>query len=189
MEQGENKAAYAAIIHTDWKKYPYSAIVIPGAGPGDRQTPLSTKGKERLDLAVERYRQGKAPFLLVSGGFVHPAQTKYCEAIEMKRYLVETAGIPASAILIEPHARHTTTNLRNAVRILYRYSVPFDKPVLVTSDKDQSQYMAAPDFDNRCKKELGYVPYRSLRAITPEDSEMISSIEALQANPLEPLDP
>jgi uncharacterized SAM-binding protein YcdF (DUF218 family) len=31
----------------------------------------------------------------------------------MKRQLVALFGIPESAILVDPHARHTTTNLRN----------------------------------------------------------------------------
>lgn len=189
MEKGENAAAYAAVAHIKWSDYPYSAIIVPGAGPGDLNTPLSEKGKERLALAVERYRQGKAPFLLVSGGFVHPAQTRYCEAFEMKRYLIEKLGIPAAAILIEPHARHTTTNLRNAVRILYRYSIPFDKPVLITTDESQSRYITDAGFTERCQREMGLVPYLSLKRISAEDIAMRPSIQSLQINSMEPLDP
>lgn len=189
MERGENAAAYAAVAHTKWPDYPYSVIIVPGAGPGDPNTPLSERGKERLALAVQRYHEGKAPFLLVSGGYVHPVQTRFCEAFEMKRYLVEKLGIPASAVLIDPHARHTTTNLRNAVRILYRYSIPFDKPVLITTDEAQSRYITDAGFGERCKNEMGLIPYLSLKRISSEDIEMRPSIQSLDVNSMEPLDP
>lgn len=189
MEKGENAAAYAAAVKIDWSKYPYTAIVIPGSGPGDPNTALSPQGKKRVDLAVQRFREGKAPFLLVSGGYVHPSQTRFCEAIEMKRYLVEQLGIPASVILIEPHARHTTTNLRNAVRILYRYSMPFDKPMLVTTDEAQSRYITNSAFDERCKKEMGLLPYLSVKRISPEDVEMLPNIQSLHLYSIDPLDP
>lgn len=189
MERSENAAAYAAIVHTNWDKYPYSVIIVPGAGPGDPNVALSPQGKARLDLAVERFRQGKAPFLLVSGGYVHPSQTRFCEAIEMKRYLVEKVGIPAGAILVDPHARHTTTNIRNAVRLLYRYPIPFDKPVLITTDASQSSYITAPEFAKRCQQELGYLPYLSLKRTSPLDVEMLSNVQSLHANAMEPLDP
>ena len=64
-----------------------------------------------IDNIIEVYANGKAPLILVSGGYVHPNQTPYCEAIEMKESLVRDFGIPSDAILIDPHARHTTTNL------------------------------------------------------------------------------
>ena len=62
----------------------------------------------------------------MSGGFVHPAQTPYAEAIEMKKALIADFSIPQEAILVDPHARHTTTNMRNAARLLYRYAIPFE---------------------------------------------------------------
>ncbi len=80
-------------------------------------------------MAVKRYRQGLAPLLLVSGGAVHPKRTPYNEALEMKKELMNVYGIPARAIIVEPHARHTTTNFRNAARLVYRYGIPADKKV------------------------------------------------------------
>jgi uncharacterized SAM-binding protein YcdF (DUF218 family) len=41
----------------------------------------------------------------------------------MKHDLIARLGIPAAAILVDPHARHTTTNMRNAARLLYRYGM------------------------------------------------------------------
>jgi hypothetical protein len=80
MESGENKAAFERIRITDWQRYPYSAIVVPGAGNDRPGVGLSTFGKLRDDIAATRFRQAKAPFIIVSGGFVHPSQTEYAEA-------------------------------------------------------------------------------------------------------------
>jgi len=189
METGDNALAVRHIKTIDWSKYPYSVIVVPGAGnelPGFR---LSPEGKLRDELAAKRFHEGKAPFLLVSGGFVHPSQTEFAEAIEMKRDLIARFGIPADAILIEPHARHTTTNMRNAARLMYRYGMPFDKKALVTTDLGQSQSIESPAFEKRCMDELGYAPQRILGRTSPFDLEFLPALDALQADPQDPLDP
>ncbi len=189
METGENALAIRRIKSTDWAKYPYSVIVVPGAGndlPGFR---LSPEGKLRDGIAVKRFREGKAPFLLVSGGFVHPSQTEFAEAIEMKRDLITRFGIPADAILIDPHARHTTTNMRNAARLMYRYGMPFDKKALVTTDLGQSQSIESRTFEKRCLDELGYVPQQILGRTSPFDLEFRPTLDSLQADPQDPLDP
>ncbi len=127
MESGENAAAFAQAKLVDWNKYPHSAIVVPGAGNDRPGVRLSAAGKLRDEIAAKRFRDGNAPFIIVSGGYVHPSQTEYAEAIEMKRDLMTRFGIPASAIIVDPHARHTTTNMRNAARLMYRYGFPFEK--------------------------------------------------------------
>jgi hypothetical protein len=189
METGENAPAIRRVKSVDWDKYPYSVIVVPGAGndlPGFR---LSPEGKLRDELAAKRFRDGKAPFLLVSGGFVHPSQTEFAEAIEMKRDLTVRFGIPADAILIDPHARHTTTNMRNAARLMYRYGMPFDRKALVTTDPAQSASIENPAFEKRNLDELGYVPYQLLGRTSPFDLEFRPKLDALQADPQDPLDP
>jgi hypothetical protein len=189
MEMRENALSFQRIKSVDWAKYPYSVIVVPGAGndlPGFR---LSPEGKLRDEIAAKRFRERKAPFLLVSGGFVHPSQTEFAEAIEMKRDLMSRFGIPAGAILIDPHARHTTTNMRNAARLMYRYGMPFDKKALVTTDLGQSQSIESPAFAKRCMDELGYVPQQILGRISPFDLEFRPTLDSLQADPQDPLDP
>jgi hypothetical protein len=189
MELRENALSFRRIKAVDWAKYPYSVIVVPGAGndlPGFR---LSPEGKLRDEIAAKRFREGKAPFLLVSGGFVHPSQTEYAEAVEMKRDLMTRFGIPAGAILIDPHARHTTTNMRNAARLMYRYGMPFDKKALVTTDLGQSQSIESPAFAKRCMDELGYVPQQILGRTSPFDLEFRPVLDSLQADPQDPLDP
>jgi uncharacterized SAM-binding protein YcdF (DUF218 family) len=179
-----------AVMHTKglkWNKYPYSVIMIPGAGPDEPATPLSAEGMLRCRLAVQEYRAGKAPFIMPSGGKVHPYKTKYCEAEEMKAYMIKVLHVPEYAIIMEPHARHTTTNMRNAVRLMYRYGFPGDKPGLVVTDKSQTDYILA--MAARCEKELKYVPYKLGKHLSETAVEFYPIPEAMQINPYEPLDP
>jgi hypothetical protein len=189
LDTGENRAAMRRAAAIDWNKFPYSVIVVPGSGNETEPVALSAWGKLRLTIAERRFRAGKAPFILVSGGFVHPNQTAHCEAIEMKRSLMADFGVPEDAILIDPHARHTTTNLRNAVRELYRYGFPFGKAALVSTDQDQSVYIEGAEFAKRCTEELGYLPALSLRRVSPFDLEFTPNIQSLQFDARDPLDP
>lgn len=189
MEKGENRAAYERVPKVDWSQYKYTAILIPGSGTDRPGQALSPWGKARVTLAARRYKAGLAPFLIVSGGYVHPSQTPFCEAIEMKKALIAEYGIPAEAILIDPHARHTTTNVRNAARLLYRYGFPFAKTALITTDQGQSAYIEAPTFAQRCLAEIGHLPYEALKRISPFDLEFRPRLDALTLDPFDPLDP
>jgi hypothetical protein len=189
LETKENEAAFRHVASVDWTKFPYSAIVAPGAGNDRPGVHLSPGGKLRDEIAAKRFHEGKAPFLIVSGGYVHPERTEYSEAIEMRRDLMTRFGIPAEAIIVDPHARHTTTNMRNAARLIYRYGIPFDKKALVTTDPQQSDYIENPTFEKRCLNELGYLPYRLVRRTSAFDLEFLPQIESLQADPTDPLDP
>ncbi len=189
LTSGENQAAFRRVSTIDWTKQRYTAIVVPGSGTDRPDKSMSPWGHVRVALAAKRYRAGMAPFILVSGGYVHPAQTPHCEALEMKRVLMREFDIPEEAILIDPHARHTTTNLRNAGRILLRYGFPTARAALVTTDQFQSAYIEAPAFVERCRKELGYVPFAGLKRLSTTDLEFLPLRDSLQADPLEPLDP
>lgn len=188
MESTINQAAIVQIKKTDWKKYPYSIILVPGAGPEDKETVLSAGGMVRCRLAAIQYRNGKAPFIVVSGGRVHPYKTKYSEAFEMKEYLMQRLNIPESAIIMEPHARHTTTNMRNSVRLMFRYGLPMDKPAITSTVKSQSFYITAL-VNERSKKELGYYPYRNGNRLTDTEAEFYPDATSLQIDIDEPLDP
>jgi hypothetical protein len=189
METGVNEAAVKAIPAIQWNRFDYSVIVVPGAGPGDPNTALSAAGRRRTALAAEAYHAGKAPFILVSGGFVHPAQTRFSEALEMKKALLSDYNVPESAILVDPHARHTTTNMRNAAREIFRYGMPMDKPGLMISDAAQTGYIAGQPFADRCMKELGYVPYRILSRPSDTSLVFLPMEESLEQDPIDPLDP
>lgn len=188
MDKGENKAACDRISTIKWAAYKYSLIMVPGAGPEDPGVALSAEGMLRCRLAAIQYQKGLAPLIVTSGGKVHPYKTKYCEATEMKKYLVEKLHIPAHAILIDPHARHTTTNMRNTVRMIYRYGIPSDKAALTCTTRGQSAMIEKTLID-RCKRELSEAPYSNGKRLSETEMEFYPQPEALQINPLEPLDP
>jgi len=187
LADGENKAALERMAQIDWDAYPFSVMLIPGQGPDTLDVELDPNGALRCDMAAERYLGGVAPFILTSGGHVHPDQTPYCEALEMKKYLMETHGIPENAILIDPHARHTTTNVRNAARMILRYGIPADKPAMTTTDIFQS--IGILTMKSRLLEELGYLPYRTVQKMTGVDNCFLASPDALTADPRDPLDP
>jgi len=189
MDAGVNREVIQRIRSIRWSDYPYSAILIPGSGTDRLSWSLSPFGLERMRLAVRRYRQRKAPLIIVSGGFVHPNQTPYAEAIEMKRVLVSQFGIPENDIIVEPHARHTTTNIRNAVRLMWRYGIPFDKPGLVTTDIYHTNTIASDEFKKRNLRELGYQPAELGRRISDFDIEFMPRLDSLQLDSTELLDP
>lgn len=188
MAKGENKAAVDKMKTIKWDAFKYSVIMIPGAGPEEPAVALSAEGMLRCRLAAIQYKKGLAPFIVTSGGKVHPYKTKFCEAIEMKIFLIEKLDIPASAILIDPHARHTTTNMRNTVRMMYRYGMPFTKPGITCTTRGQSTMIGVTLID-RCLKELHEAPYKNGSRLSETEMEFYPVIEALHINPMEPMDP
>lgn len=188
LAAGENAAAMARLARIEWSAWRFGAIVVPGQGPEDPDTVLSPLGRQRCDVAVKRWQARLAPFLLTSGGHVHPDRTRYAEAIEMKRYLMDEHGVPEDAILVDPYARHTTTNVRNTTRLLLDAGMPPDTPVLVTSDIGQSFYIAAL-LKPRCERELGYVPWRGGAALGRTDSCLRPTPDVLFLDASDPLDP
>jgi len=187
LEQGVNKAAVQNLKNIKWGDYAYSFILVLGSGPQDSAR-LSATGAERADVGAQLFLQHKAPLIILSGGHVHPMQTPYCEAIEMKKYMMEKYKIPERSILIDPYARHTTTNFRNAARLAFRYRIP---PVLalVTSSEEHITSTTSEGFRTRCVNELGYSPMESIKRISPVEAEFKPSIVSLFFDSSDPLDP
>lgn len=189
LDFNENLLARERIAETQWQDYPYSVILVPGDGPDDVGRELGSYGKLRLKRAVALYQQQQAPFLLVSGGSVHPVGTQINEAMEMKTELMQRYGIAAEAIIVEPHARHTTTNFRNAARLLARYGVPLDKPALVSTSKGQSRYAAGETFATNALRDLGYLPMQFGERLTAFEFSFYPSPLTRQRSPIDPQDP
>jgi len=189
LAEGENAAAFARARTTDWKSHPYAAIVVPGIGLAEGETGLSPMGAFRIRMASRRWREGLAPFIIVSGGHVHPDRTPYSEAVEMKRELIAGDHIPEAAVVIDPYARHTTTNLRNAARLLFRMGAPLEKAMVITSSEDGSQYIQSREFADRCASELGYQPVDILDRVSPFDLRARLNLISLHADLQDPLDP
>jgi len=189
MEKKCNKLAFEKVKTTHWADWKYSLILVPGEGPEIREEPLSPIGMMRCRVAAYRWKEKMAPFIMVSGGKAHPYKTKFCEAEEMKKYLIETMHIPENVIFMEPHARHTTTNIRNCVRLMFRYGFPMDKTCITSTDKDQSYYITDKEMQDRCVEELGYSPYKNGTRLSETAAEFNPRISALQIDPDEPMDP
>jgi hypothetical protein len=192
LEKTENKKTFENLKNIKWNDYPYSVILALGSGPNATDTDAPNIGKigiARTEAAVKLFLEKKAPLLIFSGGYVHPSQTPYCEAAEMKKYAMKKYNIPEDAILIDPHARHTTTNMRNAARIMFRDQIPADKKGLITSSQTHIDYVAGDEFAKRNMKELGFVPMQIFERISPVAVEFLPLIDSLFMNSLEPLDP
>jgi hypothetical protein len=143
----------------------------------------------KMRLAARRFHQGLAPLIIVSGGYVSPSQTRFAEALEMKRALMSVYAIPERAILVDPYARHTTTNLRNAERLLFEAGAPLDRPILVTTTDYQSRYIEGQVFHDRCLRELGYPCFLDLRRLSMFDTAMRLPLVSLHRDARDPLDP
>ncbi|MBC7543930.1 MAG: YdcF family protein [Candidatus Sericytochromatia bacterium] len=165
---GHNDKAEARIAAIrDWSRWPYQMIVVPGYTPlqtHEAKPGIHPIAKDRLEEAVEAFNEGKAPFIMVSGGNVHPDGTPYYEGLEMKQVLLEM-GVPEEAIIVDAKARHSTTNLRNAGRFMQGHGMtralitPPGGGLGGTRLFDQTFYFSHPDlstFSRRCRRELGY---------------------------------
>ena len=155
---GDNAATVRAVAVTDWKTQRHTALLVFGHGPEDAQSRTGVMGHIRLRIAADMFARGMAPFIIVSGGNIHPNRTPFNEAVEMKRLLIEQHGVPADRILFEPHARHTTTNLRNTARLLLAAGFPTDRQALVVADHVTIRYIASAELTARNLREMGVQP-------------------------------
>jgi uncharacterized SAM-binding protein YcdF (DUF218 family) len=102
-----------------------NAIVVLGAAQWDgRPSPVL---KARVDHAVELWRRGLAPILVMTGGR-GPGDTTTEAAVE-RRYAM-SLGVPAEAIRIEPNSRNTAESLRNVATMMGRDA----REVILVSD-------------------------------------------------------
>ena len=186
---GLNAPAVKRARALDWRRWRYGAIILTGVGPETADMALSPFGKYHVRLAADRYARGDVPFIIVTGGRAHPRATRFTEAEQMRTALIERYGVPADAIVIEPYARHTTTNLRNASRVLAAIGAPFDKPALIVCNPGQSAMIASPAFARRNLDELGYAPGTIGTRVSPTELEFRPSPLSLRVDPRDPLDP
>ena len=188
MRATVNKPAFDRVRTIKWDSFRYSVILVPGMGPDEPFEAISAESMLRCRLAALQYAKGMAPFIMVSGGKVHPFKTPYCEAYEMKKFLTDKLHIPENAVIVEPHARHTTTNMRNCARIIFRYGIPFTKACLAVTTRAQSSAITT-SLPDRCLKELHEIPYKNGNRLTETETEFYPLVEALHINPTEPIDP
>jgi hypothetical protein len=103
--------------------------------------------------------------------------------------LTEKYKIAETNILIDPQARHTTTNFRNAARLAFRYRIPSDQTALVTSSEDHIASSTSEEFRTRNLNELGYFPMEFIKGISPVAAEFKPLVASLFFDANDPLDP
>lgn len=193
LSNGENKATLDFLKTLVWDDYDYSMIVVLGDAPnqpekGDLQN-ISQGGMDRVDHGVALYKQDKAPIITFTGANVAPFQTPFHEAIEMKKYVVDKYDLPENRILVDPHARHTTTNMRNVGRQIFRYGIPEEKKAIVTTSSGHSESISSPSFLTRCMNEMKHIPMEIHDRLSEFDLEFTPLIEVLHLDSSDPLDP
>lgn len=183
----------------DWSGYAYSVLIVPGYTPLDAKTAkpgVHPVTQARLAMAAQDLSANKAPFVIVSGANVYPRGTPYYEALEMRAAL-RALGVDDARILVEARARHTTTNLRNAGRMMR--SLGLSKALVVTIGGGiagsnffgQDFYLAHPTlstFHSRCEQELGY-RVGDLRGVDDGRIEFTPSASVDEPSFRDPLDP
>jgi hypothetical protein len=136
--------------------YPYAAISTFGFGQGAQSdsalvpyrpgATCPSLGKRDMDLfgvnitragrAAEAYFAGVAPVVTVSGGAVH---STLVEAFLLEWLLSCRLGVPATAVLVDPCADHTHTNIRNTGALVRELGGR--TAYLLTDDGLQSGYL------------------------------------------------
>ena len=81
--------------------------LFPGGRPSERL-------RRRVRLGVGLYREGAAPLIVMSGGGTGPVG----EAAVM-RDLAQEAGVPETALLLDPESSNTFENAANTARLLH----------------------------------------------------------------------
>lgn len=142
-------------------------LIVPGFTPRlFKRAGLHPLVEWTCRTAAEDLRRGVAPLCIVSGGAVHGPGN---EAVEMRDFLLRE-GVPAERILLEPCARHTTTNLRNAGRMMLARGLRTAYVIVADTDGSgldwlalrrmrQAAYIGFPrlsTFHLRCLYRLGY---------------------------------
>lgn len=88
-------------------------IVLGASMWGDQPSPGL---KERLELALQDYKEGKFRLFILTGG-LDRADYRFTEAEGMANYL-ESKGVPRSAMLLENNATSTYENLKFSQEIM-----------------------------------------------------------------------
>lgn len=143
---------------------PAGAIVVMGAAQYDgRPSPVFVA---RLDHAIELFRAGWAPLLVVTGGRQEGDRTT--EAATGRAY-AEAAGVPAAAILAEDRGRTTIESI-DAVAALLRARDIGD--AIFVSDPTHMLRVI------RVARDRGIVAYGSPARTSPTETEMTRRLEA-----------
>ena len=106
-------ADYVTIPLRNTTQQRFDALLVLGSPTNPDGSP-SPEQRTRVAAAVDEYRAGVAPLVIVSGGAAHNG---YVEADTMAKLAMD-AGVPAAAVVEEGSARNTVENIWFGVAIL-----------------------------------------------------------------------
>jgi hypothetical protein len=164
---GSTLYPYAAVStfgfgHRDQATSPLASRLPGDACPRVRKRDTKTFGVNitRAGRAAEAYFSEVAPIITVSGGAVH---SSFVEAFLLETVLACQLGVPEEAVLLDPCADHTHTNIRNSGALLR--AIGGRTAYLVTDDGMQSGYLEewtsfdliGGSIDQRALRDFGYV--------------------------------
>ena len=141
---------------------PADAIVVLGAAQYNG-TP-SPIFKARLDHAIALYRQGVAPWFVVTGGKLSGDTTT--EAATARSYAI-AHGIPPKVILFEDQGRNTLESLRGTAAVLREHGLT---SAVFVSDRTHMLRVL------RIAKDQGVVSYGSPTTTSPADASLESQM-------------
>ncbi len=106
---------------------PADVALVLGSKVNEDGTPSRTL-LSRLHTVIVKYREGRFPLILVSGG---TGWEGYNEARFMRDYLVEQGGIPSESILVDPTGNNTFLTVKHFME--FREERRFESVYLITS--------------------------------------------------------
>ena len=149
----------------DERGNPVGAIVVLGAAQYNGVP--SPVFQARLDHAVALYLEGRAPYLVVTGG--RQPGDRYTEAATARAYAI-AHGVPASAILAEDTGRDTWESMRNVAAVLDAHDV---QRALFVSDRSHMLRVL------RMAEDLGLTGFGSPTTTSPVDDTPSRQLDAL----------
>lgn len=128
---------------------------------------ISDEFKSRLDRAFKVLAAGDVRFVVVSGGAVDRDRPDYNEAERGRDYLI-ARGIERARVFIDPIAKSSTANVRNAAKLAQQLGL--DRIVILTTMPEAGTltpadvatqgyyflYHAVSTFDSRARAQFGY---------------------------------
>lgn len=124
-----NRSAYAKLRTAS---APYPVAIVPGFHGGGYIL------RYRVRIALRLLRQGWVSALVLSGGHRRGGANEARQMLDAAREMAQSEHVDvADRLFVEPCACHTTTNLRNALRLMAAMKLP--SGLLVTDSKVSGQ--------------------------------------------------
>ena len=114
----------------------YSVIIVL-ANLMDINGVLNDESSDRMDLAISKYKESKAPFIITCG-WNYRSDTSIKIADAMKEYAVNTGNIPSANVLTELNSRDT---VGDAIFTKNNFAIQkgLKKLLIITSDYHSSR--------------------------------------------------